>query len=191
MRNVTIQNIEVQTQTFGIYIENSTDCVITNCTLTNEGMQFGAWYMRVELDPEPSSNCVIANTTNSTLINCSVIDYLGHNGIVLRNSKNNLISNNNITTYSGEYQVIGIGSKGSSNNTISDNFVEGYWWIGITTDSFGVISGNIVTQSVRGLFIGGSGCEVFDNLVYSTIWHPSRGPVADSGKSCTKPSFCC
>jgi nitrous oxidase accessory protein NosD len=60
--------------------------------------------------------------------------------------------------------------------------VAGYWWIGIRTGSFDLISGNIVTQSVRGLLISGHGCKVFDNEVNSTIWHPSRGIVADSGK---------
>ena len=306
--NVTIQNMELQNFKFGIYIENSSDCVVTSSTLTNDVKSLNPWYSD-GLNLKNSSNCLIVNntiinscmvfdgssnnaisnntlhggsvelylsynntftenriydgnfkakhryllpriemkdymnsidtsnqvndapvyflinqtnltidsnttsqigtlvlvncdnitikdatimqglptvmfayTTNSALINCSVIDYRNHNGIELRNSTNNLISNNNITSYGGWSQHIGLHAPYSFNNTISDNVVTGSWWWGITSGSFDVISGNIITQAETGLLISEYGNTVFDNQVYSTRMHVSKGVFADSGE---------
>jgi nitrous oxidase accessory protein NosD len=276
--NVTIQNMELQTFRFGIYIDHSSNCLVLNNMLINSSLMFstssnnimsnntvnggdveiylsynntfrenrvydGYYFYResdynlppitmkdftnsidtsnqvndapvynlvnqtnltIDSNTTPQignlvlANCdnitikditimqgfpsvLFVNTTNSALINCTVMDYRDHHGVLLINSKNNLVSNNSITSIYGNSQVYGIGSMSSSNNTFSDNFVAGYWWIGVTTGSFDVISGNTITQSVRGLLIGGHGCKVFDNEVYSTIWHPSRGVVPDAG----------
>jgi nitrous oxidase accessory protein NosD len=304
--NVTIQNMELQNFELGICIENSSDCVITSSTLTNDVKSLYYWYSN-GFNLKNSSNCLIGNntiinscmvfkgssnniisnntlhggvvdlslsynntftenriydgnfeaggylgfkemkdymnsidtsnqvndapvyylvnqtnltidsnttsqigalvlvncdnitikdatimqgmptvmfafTTNSALINCSVIDYQNHNGIVLRNSANNLISNNNITSYGGWSQHIGLHAPHSFNNTISDNFVAGSWWWGITSGSFDVISGNIITQAETGLLISEFGNTVFDNEVYSTRMQISKGVFADSGE---------
>jgi parallel beta-helix repeat protein len=121
-------------------------------------------------------------TTNSALINCSITDYQGFDGVSLYNCSGNVISNNNVTTYGGYNQDHGIGMSHSVNNTISDNFVSGIWWMGIAAGGFSVISGNKVTEAESGLVITGHGNKVFDNEMYNTIDQASSGLYPDQGE---------
>lgn len=167
------------------YLVNQTNLIIDSKTTTQIGTLVLANCDNITIKDatimQGLPTVVFWSTTNSALINCTVIDRDGHTGVELTNSSNILISNNNITSYAGYVQHFGVYQLNSVNNTISDNFVGGTWWFGIVAGDYNIVSGNTITRASTGLHIGGKNILVFDNEVYSTTSQRSAGIIDDAG----------
>ena len=96
--NVTVINLEIEANYFGIFVDNSSNNKICNNSI---GYNSVGIYLRLSYSNFIYGNNITANS---------------HDGIVLIGSSNNVISGNNITN---SYR--GIGSYWPSNNIISGN----------------------------------------------------------------------
>jgi parallel beta-helix repeat protein len=127
---------------------------------------------------------LLVDTTNSTLtgIKITVDPEYSSSGIVIRNSKNNIISNNNLSSTPSTAQNFGLSLWDSANNTISGNIVSGFWWsIPITRSNNTVVSGNTLTLSWIGIPINGFDNQAFGNHVSNTVLATDRTVYPNSG----------
>ena len=149
VNNVTIQNTNIQTFTYGILLVDSSDNTISGNTITNNS---------AGIDLNGSSNTISGNNiTNNS-----------NNGIAL-NGSSNTISGNNIKNnspyslagcpdyYSGIY--LGGSSNTISGNNITDSYDSGIYLGG----SSNTISGNNITDNGNGIVVHGSDNTIFHN----------------------------
>ena len=128
---------------------------------------------------------LLAFTSNSIIAENRIIDEYGLTGIVIRNSTNNQILNNNITSNYPVYkrQSFGVYVVDSSDIIISNNDVEGFWrGVSLTNSNFNDIVGNNVSKSNRGIVVfSGQENKVFGNRVFSTVEALTGSIFPDSG----------
>jgi len=157
--NVTIQNVEITTFLYGIYLHSSSSNSIFGSNITAN-----SWY-GIYLDSYSdynsiSGNNITANNYHGILLDSSNNGISGNNitanndaGICLTwSSSSNSISGNNITA--NIHKGIFLGD--SDNNSISGNNITSNDWYGIYLDShsdFNSISGNNITNHGFGILL--------------------------------------
>ncbi len=124
------------------------------------------------------------NTTNSQLIGSTIsVNPSGLDGIIIRNSTNNVISNNTLSTPPSTSQRNGLSLRDSSGNVVSGNNVSGFWTgISITRSNETTVSGNNVTLSWVGIEINGFSNTAFSNNIANTVTATDRAVYPNSGK---------
>lgn len=127
----------------------------------------------------------LENTTNSKIIQNKLSTYIWEDGIRLNNSSNNLISNNNITSYAvlPNSQPVGIWLQDSLTNTVSFNNITGAW-ISLSVGSgsdYNIVQGNNITLGQTAIHVVGDSNQIFENNIFGTVEAISSGVTANNG----------
>jgi parallel beta-helix repeat protein len=126
------------------------------------------------------------NTTNSQLAGSTIPVNQSGLSIILRNSTNNVISNNTLSALPSTSQRNGLSIWDSSGNVVSGNNVSGFWTgISITRSNETIISNNTITLSWTGIQINGFSNKAFGNKIFNTITATDRAVSPASGKGLT------
>lgn len=128
---------------------------------------------------------LLENTTNSKIIQNKLSTYIWEDGIRLDNSSNNLISNNNITSYAElpNSQPIGMYLHQSPKNTIYSNNITGAWislLVGNGSND-NLVYGNNITLGQTAIDLVGESNQIFENNIFGTVEAISSRVTANYG----------
>lgn len=146
----------------GIYIDEASNCIISNNIVSNNGNGIYLFY-------PANNNILIDNTVKSNIYNGILVSFSNYNtmngnivfdnpsGIAIRGSNNNIVERNDASN-----NEIGI-RVGGDNNTLANN---------------------VVTKNEnRGIVISGSGNELLNNVISSNIGNYGFGIFISSGSN--------
>jgi parallel beta-helix repeat protein len=163
--NVTVRNTTIEIFDSGIYLESSSNCILSNNNVANN------WWdgiiLHISFGNTLSGNNVTANQNGGIWLSSSSNNILSGNnatanygaGIRLSSSPNNTLFHNNVTAnYNGGYYGYYIGGimleSFSNSNVLSGNNVtaNNLYGIELNSSSDNVLSGNNVAESGYGLY---------------------------------------
>lgn len=127
---------------------------------------------------------LLENTTNSKIIQNKLSTYVWEDGIRLDNSSNNLISNNNITSYAElpNSQPIGVYLQQSPKNTISSNNITGaFISLCIGSSNHNIVTRNNITLGLTSILLSGDSNQIFENNIFGTVEAIASGVTANYG----------
>ena len=161
--NVTIENVTVADFSDGIWLNASSNCVLSDNSVTGNG-DMG----------------VYVETSSYDALNGNDV-YGNYEGIILDTSNNNTLSDNEAEGN----PIVGIYLYYSSNNTLSDNNVTGSLALGgigvsLTSSPDNTLYGNNVTANCDGIGLSSSGGCVFSQNLISQCAYVS---FADDGST--------
>ena len=161
--NITVKNVIIEHFQYGLWLKNSSENTILDCTVTNNR----EWGLR------------LYNTSNSNNIvsNNFINNHFG--GVqVFNESNNNLFSNNEFNM-----NAKGLEIATSQDNTIANNYIHGNDDGVVISDRRNIITENVITENFdRGIFLSGSKEGV---VTSNTIESNGIGLISTSGSNNT------
>jgi len=158
-RNVTIKNMEIHAFNRGIYLDSSSNSIISGNNITDNNWH--GIYLHNSSSNTISGNNItdnnwhgiyLHNSSSNTISGNNITDKPSWNyGILLDESSNNAIFNNNIgNVWAGI--LLCMQSNPSSNNSISRNNIRNnYYGVWLNLSSFNNVSGNTITGNDYGI----------------------------------------
>jgi len=157
--NVTVKNLRIMNFTYGIRLNQSTNCLITGENITANNY-YGIY---------------LYGSSNNTVSENNIANN-GDGIILVSHSSNNTISENTITAnIGGPYYGAGV-VLGSSSNTVSENNITNHrFGIWLKSSPNNSISGNNITNNTDGIVLDyASNNTVSENTITTNNWDGIR-----------------
>jgi parallel beta-helix repeat protein len=200
--NVVIKNFEIKDFGKSIYLENASNCVITNNTLrTTNGIA-----LNVSSNNQITNNTITPNVDSTKTQNFGIFVLKSSNnnvsgntvrgnwyeGVLIDGSNNN-VDGNKVTEVGMGIEVVGSGNKVFGNEVFStiratsgEIFPNSGTGIGVGVGSNNQVFGNIIRDNGVGIGISGSGSVIYQNNFINNTkqvdFYESVKAVWDNGK---------
>ena len=175
--NVTFKNVEVTNFWYGIYLNSSSNNVLSgnNASPNAYGIYLYSSSNNIISGNNITYGCIyLGLSSNNTVFENNITNNMGKfgGGIWLDASSNNIISGNNITN---NYDTFGIYFKESSNNTVSgNNITNNYSGIGLEDSSNNTVFENNIANNDYGieLYYSSNNTIYHNNFVDNWFYAP-------------------
>jgi parallel beta-helix repeat protein len=171
MDNVKIENVNVESFSFGIFLFDSNNNIISGNIVT---ANYDGIYIESSSNNIINSNNATANIYDGIRLNSSSYNILSGNnaannnyyGVDLGYSSNNTVSGNNAVANS----VCDLTLSASNGNTIfENNITQSYIALGLYSSSGNNFFGNTITNNDRGVFMTSSSNNIFYHNNFANI----------------------